>query len=316
MFFLLLLASVPIRGIFIAPHFEGERTDAQLASMIDEVEALGASHVIYVVQWGQKDIYSTQIGPYQWGTDDDEIERLAQATHDRGMKVVLFPILHLAEIAPGRWRGRLDPTEREVWWSNYHRFILHYAELAARVDADLYSLGSELGTMEGDVERWHQLAAHVRARYQGPLTYSANWDHVQQVAFWDALDLVGINAYFPLTDSDDASQAQLTTMWGVLQRLIGGWRWALGKPLLFTEVGYPSVDGGARRPYHYDAQGPIDLEEQRRAVAAFTTVWGPSPGFAGTFWWIWTGAGGSTDPGYSVRNKPAQAILKRWFLDD
>ena len=49
------------------------------------------------------------------------------------------------------------------------------------------------------------LIAELRTLYPGLLTYSANWDEAQDVLFWDQLDLIGINAFYPLADHDNAT---------------------------------------------------------------------------------------------------------------
>lgn len=47
--------------------------------------------------------------------------------------------------------------------------------------------------------RGRRLIRQIRRVYHGPLTYAANWSgEYKQIRFWDALDYVGIQAYFPL----------------------------------------------------------------------------------------------------------------------
>ena len=56
----------------------------------------------------------------------------------------------------------------------------------------------------------YELIGDVRRVYTGTLTYGANWgDEVEQITFWDALDLVGVSFYEPLTDAKTASVATL-----------------------------------------------------------------------------------------------------------
>ena len=53
-----------------------------------------------------------------------------------------------------------------------------------------------------------------RAVYKGKLTYAANWDgEFEEVAFWDALDVIGVQAYFPLTEERVPSVTKLTQAW-------------------------------------------------------------------------------------------------------
>ena len=213
----------------------------------------------------------------------------------------------------GLWRGKLVPRDGAAWWASYKRFILHYAVLSSDEGASMFSVGSELGNMEPDDGRWRALIGEVRGVFGGALTYSANWDHFTHVGFWDALDYVGVNAYHPITRDPKASEAELLSAWRLIRDRVLGWRAFVGRPLLFTEIGYPSVDGGAVRPYAHAARGRVDLEEQRRAYQAFVDAWDDQPDLGGVFVWLWTGDGGPADAGYSPRGKPAERVLRRWF---
>ncbi|MGB3564655.1 MAG: hypothetical protein WBC09_16520 [Thermoanaerobaculia bacterium] len=94
---------------------------------------------------------------------------------------------------------------------------------------------------------WRRLIHNVRDVYDGRLTYAANFDQYEFVGFWDELDLLAINAYFPLRGSyePDLSRDELATRleagWrGVLQRL-DEFRRQQGIPrhrVLFSELGY------------------------------------------------------------------------------
>ena len=53
---------------------------------------------------------------------------------------------------------------------------------------------------------------------------------------------------------------------------------------MLTEVGYPSVDGGAVWPWDYTRGGAVDVEEQRRGFAALARAWAGHD-LAGLFVW-------------------------------
>jgi hypothetical protein len=94
---------------------------------------------------------------------------------------------------------------------------------------------------------WEKIIADTRATYKGKLTYAANFDNYYDVGFWNSLDFMGINAYFPLRDPD---MTYLTTP-GLKNALLDGWKKVfdeidefklqhsiVDKPLFFTELGY------------------------------------------------------------------------------
>jgi hypothetical protein len=105
---------------------------------------------------------------------------------------------------------------------------------------------------------WKKLIKEVRSVYSGKLTYAANFDNYQEVAFWKQLDFIGINAYFSLRDAnttfDDSTQlkAQLKKGWDKVFAEIQSYTKRKGikdKPLLFTELGYISRENATIEPW-------------------------------------------------------------------
>ena len=89
------------------------------------------------------------------------------------------------------------------------------------------------------------------------------------------------------------------------------------RPVLFTEIGYRSIEGAAIEPWNSTVRRSIDLQEQVDAYEAlFETFW-DQPWFAGLYVWDWRprhgSAGGSTDDHFSPQNKPAEDVLRTWF---
>lgn len=305
-----------IDGIALSPHFELPDQGMTFVSMIDEIADVGASHISIVVQWSQPDVTASALAPDPTETlPDATLRGLIRRARARGLKVMLFPILWVQKRAIGEWRGTLAPVDPDAWWLSYERFVLHYAQIAADEGAAIYSVGSELASLEAQEPRWRRLIGKVRAIYPGALIYSANWDHYAEVPFWDALDLVGLTAYYELTRALDADVAALTRAWRSVRDVILDWR-ALRKieaPIVFTELGYPSIDGAATAPWDYTRQTPVDLEEQRRCFEAFRRAWGHRPELGGVFFWNWFGPGGPQDRWYTLKGKPALEVIKAWF---
>ncbi len=271
---------------------------------------LGATDVAVVVAWSQPDVAATAISA---GPVDDALVRAALAgAATRGLRATLFPILQLDRVGPGQWRGALAPTDVDTWWSSYEAFIVHHADLAAGAGAAALVIGSELGSTEGWRDRWYHLISRIERRYTGALLYSANWDHYGQVTFWDRLAAVGVTGYFELSRDHAASVDALVAGWGPARDALLAFAAARKQPLWLTEVGYPSVDGGAVTPWDYTRRGPVDVEEQRRGFAALAQAWAGRD-LAGLFVWEWSGAGGPADRGYTPRGKPAACELAAWF---
>jgi len=293
-------------GLWAAASDTDDALVARATTALDEIAALGATDVALVVAWGQRDVRSSRLVRTALTPGDEAVRAVARAARDRGLRVLLFPIVTLDKLARGEWRGTLRPDDVDQWWSSYEKMILGYARIAADSDTAALSIGSELGSTEAWRDRWYHLIGKVEKAFTGELVYSANWDHYDQPSFWSRLDWIGVTGYFELTTDHDASEASLAAAWAPHRDALVEFAARAGKPLVLTEVGYPSVDGGAVQPWDYARSGTADVEEQRRAFAALARAW-DGAALAGVFVWEWTHAG------YTPRDKPAAATIRCWY---
>ena len=54
--------------------------------------------------------------------------------------------------------------------------------------------------------------------YHGLLTYSANWDHYQNIPFWDHLDIISTNSYYKLGENKDVTVEEIVRRWHAIQK--------------------------------------------------------------------------------------------------
>jgi hypothetical protein len=238
----------------------------------------------------------------------------ARRAHARGLTVLWKPHLWLSwESWPGDVAMRSEADWR-AWWRVYRRYVLHHALLAGWTGSELFSVGVELsGTVEREAD-WRRLIADVRRFYPGRVTYSANWHgDAERVAFWDALDLAGVDAYFPLAASPDAGPEELAAgARRVAGRLAAIARQA-GRPLLLTEVGFPARRGAWVEP-HAEG-GEVSAADQAAAYRALLTALDRPSWLAGAF--VWKAFSGPVDrgdrPDVRFLDRPAEAEVERWF---
>ena len=286
--------------------------------LLDEIAATGADHVELVVAWYLADGSATDVHDHpRFTAPPDAIARAVDDAHAAGLRVLVFPIVRLEHPkSPDEWRGTLRPRDRAALFASYGRALVGLARLAARTRAEGLSVGSELSTLDGDRAAWAPIVAAVRAVYRGRLVYSGNWDHFRDVAIYDLVDDAGVCGYFPLAEAGRvATEEELVRAWRDLRVELERFRARVGRPLVFTEVGYLSQRGAAAWPWDEGATKPIDLEDQRRCYAAFRRVWsGAPPG--GVYFWNWYGWGGANSRGYTPRGKPAadeiRALFRGW----
>jgi hypothetical protein len=238
--------------------------------------------------------------------------------HRAGMRIMVKPHLWVRE--RDTWHGRIamkSEADWKAWFEGYRRFLLKFAAVAEAGGADLFCVGTELaGTTHREAD-WRALIRAVRAVYRGPLTYAANWDdEPARIAFWDALDFIGIDAYYPLSDSPSPSVDNLVAAWGPILRRIEVLHRKFDRPVLFAEVGYPATAGAAKEPYKEDGGRPLDLWGQAACYEALFRACLGKPYLSGIYLWRWNDPdwrSGPWDPSYNLRDKPATAVIRRWY---
>ncbi len=239
--------------------------------------------------------------------------------HRHGIRVMLKPQIWI-------WRGvftgglRMDTEENwERLEQSYEDFILTYASLAEETQVEIFCVGTELeGFVSERPEYWKALIGKIRERYSGKLTYAANWDEYRRTPFWASLDYIGIDAYFPLSESKTPTVEELKEGWKPWKDQITDLSESYKRPVLFTEFGYRSMDFTAKKPWLVGrGEEGVNLEAQVNAKKAiFETFW-EEDWFAGGFVWKWftnhERSGGPDDNRFTPQNKPAQEVISTFF---
>ncbi len=271
--------------------------------MLGQLEERGVD-AIALVPYGvvRRDTNSLRFGGWE---RDESLVALTETAHRLGMRVMLKPQVWIRGSYPGEF-DLPDDAARAAWLQEYRKFALHYADLAARTHADLFCIGTEFSKLTPHDTFWRELITEVRQHYPGPLTYAANWgEEFETLRFWDALDYMGLNNYYPMPDDLDLS-AQVARVESVQKRA--------GKPLLLTEVGISSYEGGHRKPWT-EREGPLDLEVQAAAYEALLKAFWEKPWFYGAYWWKLgtNGFGGPEDRTHTPWGKPAMEVVSHWY---
>ena len=315
------LAEGLIEGMNVAAWWHGRYGSQGARESLRELRDVGVEWIAIVVTCYQESLDSPVIRcPETTRTPGlAAVRGLIRTARSLGFKVLLKP--HL-DIDDDTWRGLIDFGDDEdawgAWFRAYTAFILRYARLAQEEAVDMFCIGVELGGTVRRARDWREVIRTVRETYSGPLVYAANWrGEMWRVPFWYELDYIGIDAYYPLTGRFSPALGELVAAWRGPLRSTGCLAMREGKPVIFTEIGYRSLDGALREPWNWASTGAPDPEEQALGYRAFfEAVWGKPPWFAGAFFWHWEldpAAGGPMDTGYTPQNKPAEDILRAHF---
>lgn len=249
--------------------------------------------------------------------------------HARGLRVFLVPHLW---VETGGWRALIDPGDDAGWarWvAAYRAFLLAWARVAEEGNAEMLSVGVELRSWVTTPRATSMLAIieEVRELYPGLLTYSANWDDVEDTLIFGALDLIGINAFYPLADHDGASSAELAQGGRRVAAKIEAFARTMQRPVVLTEIGYTTRPNPAVRPWEWpDSMKDVRVDQraQAEALAALIAPLLDSRSCAGFFLWRYYAdpddVSQEAEWGFSPRGKLAELVLRdaftaRWQAD-
>jgi hypothetical protein len=251
-----------------------------------------------------------------WGETFEGVKVTADLAKQNGIKTMLKPQIWIS----GSYTGAFTLNNENDWlqWeNNYKKYILEYAHLADSIGIEMFCVGTELKlVVQNRPAFWNSLIDSIKTFYAGKLIYAANWDDYQQVPFWGKLDYIGIDGYFPLSSAATPTVNELVGNWQATITAIDQYRIAQKKNVVFTEIGYKSVDACAQEPWN-PTSSAINLNAQANATQAFVEAFANRPWFKGAFFWKWfpkhQTSGGVANNDYTPQNKPAEVILKKSF---
>jgi hypothetical protein len=255
-----------------------------------------------------------------WGERIEGIKNSIELAHASGLKVMLKPQVWIR----GGWVGDVDfETEADwiIWQDTYRAYIMSFVKVAIEHNVDMICIGTEYRISAKKREPfWRSLISEIRKDYKGKLVYSSNWDSYDEVPFWDALDFVGISAYFPLTDMDTPIQMYLSFKWKSIVSKLKKFSLKFNKKILFTEYGYLSVDGAAGRTWELEKQVKqlnINEKAQANSLEALYEAFWKEDFWAGGFLWKWFPNGhgheGYPERDYTPQGKMAESVVKKWY---
>lgn len=258
--------------------------------------------------------------PDQASQENDEgVIHSAYEAKLRGMKTMLKPQIWFR----GSWPGALEMQSAEDWqlfYKYYHSWIRHYALLAEIHEIDMLSLGVEFvkSTLSHEAE-WRKIIRSVRGIYQGQLTYSANWgDEFEKISFWDDLDFIGLNSYYPLSKSPEAKERELRASFEKIKRTIKAVSDRFQKPVVFTEIGFRSIKAPWINPHAEDSHEFYEEDQDLCYRIVMEGIQNES-WYGGILWWkypSYLGYKGQQNNSFTPNNKLAEESIRHWFAKD
>ena len=309
----------PLLGVNLTAYTKDGYSQPEVRKMIRTLADLGSTAITLVPTWYMKSSTASAIAADPEKTPGREsLEKVISWIRQAGMQVVMKP--HV-DVIDDSYRGEIQPADRDRWFRSYGDFMDHFATFSASHSVDMFVVGTELKTLSTETDRWRAVIQLVRDRFFGPLTYAANWDEVDQIQLWDDLDAIGVDAYYPLSEEGGPAPTvpALVTAWqgiaGQLQAKSEQWE----RPVILTEVGYPSQIGATVKPYEVTGQ-PADQNIQAMAYRATFEALSGSDWLKGISWWSWRADAGpeeNLEIDYPPKGKKAQGVLAQgqWMFE-
>ena len=192
----------------------------------------------------------------------------------------------------------LNPIDKPAWFAAYEKSVVELAREFPHVWG-IY-VASNLVRIEDQADLWVALVKAVRRTFAGRIIYRTQW---WATAAWDAntakvyqaklqnpvfgaVDVVGIAAYFELTDAASPTSEQIkaalhsTTVFGRKQdiyaeimALQAKWQ----KPIFLGELSCPGVDFGAQTPWDPAASDVPNPDIQKNMLTAYVETFVGNP---------------------------------------
>lgn len=304
-----------LRGMTVSCAGHGREWGSEIMTgTLRELKGLG-------VEW-------VSIHPYARITSDGEVRfqkaaesgyLAAAAERVAKEKVGLFWLPHIAYWGSRfEWRGAIEFGDDAAAWrrffDGYREFIVDQAAFAEKSGVRLFAVGIEYDATLHHEAEWRRILAAVRAVYSGVLVYAANWDRVEAVPFWDAVDLIGVQAYFPVSHEAYPGREAIERGWQAPLTKLRELASRHNKPVLFTEIGYDLAAQAAREPW---LPATVDTREnrelRRRLIETALAGLEKEPYLLGLFWWKWIPGRPAHDPDFKMEDADARDLLTRYW---
>jgi hypothetical protein len=324
------LAAGQIRGAWLAAAGNASlQSEAGLAA-IRRLKGLGVDTLAVFPEVSMADIKKPG---FVYGAHDAELRAFLRAVKSEGMATFVLPRIESPAffVPPHPWRADIamaDPADWPRFHDDFTKLVQHYGKLAREEGAAIFGIGLEYrAAVREHAEAWRAIARAAKEAFGGPITYSANWDDYEQVTWWDAVDTIGIGAYFELVDDglgDEAthemrakkelprpSLSQIVDGWKPIKAALKAFSEKYQRPIFFTEVGYTTFVDTAYHPWMWQSARAVDPTQQALCYRALFKTFAGEPWWKGLcLWRFYTDPSAVEAWNYSPQGHEAEKVMK------
>jgi hypothetical protein len=327
------LSASQVRGAWLAPTGAATLDSEAGLAALRRLRDLGVDTVATFPEVTMPDI--TRPG-FTYGGQDAQLRAFARAARAAGLRTFLLPRIESPAffVPPHPWRADIrmaDPADWPRFHEDFTKLVRHYGTLAREEGAAIFGIGLEYrAAVREHPDAWRAIARAAKEAFGGPITYSANWDDYEQVTWWDAVDLIGIGAYFELVDDglpDDATHAARSAKRQpppTLSAILDGWKpikaslkalsGKYGKPVFFTEIGYTTFADTAYHPWMWQSERAVDPAQQALCYRALFRTFAGEPWWKGAcLWTFYTDPSAAQSWNYSPQGREAEKVVREAY---
>jgi hypothetical protein len=281
---------------------------------------MGGNALALVPYTFMRDIHKPESFRFSHDANDENDESIVHSAYE-AKKMEMFSILKPQVYVGSSWPGAIEMLNLNDWekfFDYYYRWIRHYAFLAEIHGMDALCLGVEFtnATLTHETE-WRDIIRKTRGLFRGKLTYAANWgEEFENIGFWDELDFIGLNSYYPLSKKDHPSDGELRAQFDTVKTKIETVYRKFKKPIVFTEIGFRSIDMPWKNP-HAEGDNSFNEEHQERCYRIIFEGLENEPWCKGILWWKFPSYleyQGIENSAFTPNNKKAETTVRKWFL--
>ena len=303
-----------IKGVTFAafPHKGSFETKEARESLCRLKENTGADFITLVPNGLQETPQSQEISyTSEANVSDEELISMIHFAHDLELRVALKPTVNCKN---GTWRAHINFFDKDVpcepkwsnWFAAYTDFQLHYAAIAEKTDCEMFLAGCEMVMSERREAEWRKLISDIKSVYSGPVSYNTDKYQEDNITWWDCVDIISSSGYYPLNNWEQ----QLDRIEAVVKKY--------NKPFFFAECGCMSTEGSSLEPNNWSLRGNNNLKEQADWYTAMFEACKKRPWVEGFCLWDWAwkqypACKAATNGGYDIYEKPAQAVVKKYY---
>lgn len=283
----------------------------------------GLDWICIPVNGWQETFASTRVfSLYGMTQTDEEIAHAVNMAKSMGLKVCLKPMVNCLDRA---WRARIDfPTEEtgywEKWFNSYNNFMLYYAKMAQRLGCEMLCTGCEMAGMDKQSAYCRDMIAKVRKVYHGIIMHNINHGDEFRFDWLDAVDVIGISGYYPVTDRENKGIETMHKKWAEVVARLEKCHEHYQRPIMFAEIGVRNETDCTMYPWDFHNRPDKATDEQEQSdfyESAMAATW-DLEWFCGYFWWDWKVTlppieKAKENRDFTIYGKLAEQTLKKWY---